>query len=312
MPSNPFAHPDFGYVALRIGLLLLVGLLGVIVAERRRLTELGSSTLFVRVRSWAFIAPLFVLALFTGGVAVFALAAFIALQAASEYGRLVGLTRRYAWLLVLGALAGMAVAAFAPARYFLFLPLVFFLVLTLVPIVTGAVADAHHQVADALFGYVYIALPMAYLVFIKGGQPWGLEFLLLVGTAVALSDVCAFVVGSAVGGPKLAPAVSPGKTWAGVAGNLLGAAAGVLLLAGLIPGEWTRAGLISMVVVLGLAAVWGDLTESFIKRDFAVKDAGAAIPGFGGVLDRVDSLLFAMPLAYYALLVADRIVLGHW
>lgn len=303
MPNNPFDHPQFGYVALRVAIVLLVGLAGVALKERGLRS---TSTLFLRVRSWAVIAPIFVLALFAGGFFVFLLAAFVALQGAAEYGRLIGLQRRYAWLLVVWSLLGLLVAALQ-RRYFLFLPIGFFFLLTLAPILTGIVEDAHDQVADALYGYLYVGLPMAYLVFIKAAEEWGLQFLLVVGLAVALSDVCAFVIGSTLKGPKLAPKVSPGKTWSGTLGNLLGAALGVGLLSGILPEEWTGTGIVALVVVLAVGAVWGDLAESFVKRDAAVKDAGTLLPGFGGILDRVDSLLFAMPLGYYGLLAANNL-----
>ncbi len=311
MLHNPLDHPDFWYVATRVAAVLVLGLVAVVLKERRRLGTLSQATLFLRVRSWAVIAPIFALSLFVGGFFVFLLAAFIALQAASEYGRLVGLRRKYAWFLVAWAIVGLLVAALA-RPYFLFLPLGFFFLLTLAPILTGDVEDAHDQVGDALYGYLYVGLPMAYLVYIKAAEDWGLEFLLLVGLAVALSDVCAFVVGSALRGPKLAPAVSPGKTWSGTLGNLLGAALGFVVLWRIVPEEWSLAGTVTLIVVLAVTSVWGDLAESFLKRDFAVKDAGTMIPGFGGILDRVDSLLFAMPLGYYGLLVADRLALGHW
>jgi phosphatidate cytidylyltransferase len=173
--------------------------------------------------------------------------------------------------------------------------------------VSGQTKGAHRQVSGAIFGYLYIGLPMAYLVFIKAAEPWGLQFLLVVGLAVALSDVGAFAVGSVVKGPKLAPAVSPGKTWSGVAGNLLGAALGVAILWVAVPAEWTAAGIAALIVAVAVGAVVGDLIESFVKRDFAVKDAGAVLAGFGGVLDRVDSLLVALPLGYYALIVANNL-----
>ena len=304
MPHNPFAHPLFGEVAIQIAIVLLAGLLGVVAKERRQLRTLSSSTLFLRVRSWAVIAPIFTIALFAGGFAVFLLAAFIALQGSVEYSRLVGLQRRYTWALVVWSVVGLLVAALAQ-RYFLFLPLGFFFVLTLFPILGARVTEAHQQVADALFGYIYVGLPMAYLVFIKAVEVWGLEFLLIVGLGVALSDVGAFVVGSVLKGPRLAPIVSPNKTWSGTLGNLLGAAAGVAVLKSIIPPEWTGIGIATLIVVLAIGAVWGDLTESFVKRDFGVKDAGTLIPGFGGILDRVDSLLMALPLGYYALLSAN-------
>lgn len=306
MPKNPLDHPLFWTVSIRVGLVLVGGLLLVILVERRNLGNLGSSTLFLRVRSWAIIALVFVLCLFAGGFAVFLLAAFVALQATGEYVRLTGVERRYALLLGLWTLVGLLVAALA-RRYFLFLPLGFFMLLTLVPVLTGQVKGAHRQVAGTLFGYMYIGLPMAYFVLVKAAEDWGLEFLLIVGLSVALSDVGAFVLGSALKGPKLSPAVSPNKTWSGVGGNVLGAVAGTALLSGILPGSWSIAATVAMVAAIAVGAVWGDLTESFVKRDFAVKDAGTLLPGFGGILDRVDSLLLTLPLAYYTLLLVNKV-----
>jgi phosphatidate cytidylyltransferase len=309
LPHNPFAHPLFWPVALRVLGVIVVALVIVAAVERKPYRELKSTNLFLRVRSWAVIAPIFLLGLFSGGFMVFGLAAFVALQGAAEYVRLTGLRRRYALLLAFWTLVGMLVAALA-RRYFLFLPLGFFMLLTLIPVVTGEVKGSHRQVTGALFGYMYIGLPMAYFVFIKAAEHWGLEFLVVVGLGVALSDVFAFVVGSILKGPKLAPAVSPGKTWSGAVGNLIGAATGVALLSALIPKQWTTAGVVALVIAVAVGAVWGDLTESFVKRDFAVKDAGTLLPGFGGILDRVDSLLFALPLGYYTLLVVNKLAGG--
>jgi phosphatidate cytidylyltransferase len=306
VPRNPLAHPLFWPVAWRVALMLLAGLGGVALAERKRLGQLGSSTLFLRVRTWAWIAPVFLLAVFTGGFVVFLLAALIALQGVAEYARLVELERRYLALLAAWSIVGLLVAALA-RRYFLFLPLGFFFLISLTPIVTGQTRGAHRQVSGAIFGYLYVGLPMAYLVFIKAAERWGLQFLLVVGLAVALSDVGAFAVGSLLKGPKLAPAVSPGKTWSGAAGNLLGAALGVAILWVVVPVQWTAAGIAALIVAVAVGAVFGDLIESFVKRDFAVKDAGTVLAGFGGVLDRVDSLLVALPLGYYALLVANNL-----
>lgn len=305
MPHNPFSQPNFWYVAITIGAVLLVGLVAVVAVERARgrtVRELVGGDLFLRVRSWAVIAPVFVLALYAGGFLVFLLAAFVALQGAAEYGRMVGLRRRFAWLLCGWILVGLLVAALA-RDFFLFLPLGFFFLLTLVPIVFGEVEDALQQVSGTLYGYLYVGLPMAYLVYIKAAKPWGLEFLLVVGFAVALADVCAFVVGSLVKGPKLAPKISPNKTWSGVAGSLVGAALGFALLSRLVPDQWGLGRMALLVAVLVVFAVWGDLAESFLKRNYATKDAGTLLPGFGGILDRVDSLLFVIPLGYYALLL---------
>lgn len=304
MPNNPLSEPLFWPVAIRTAILLGVGLMIIALKERGRLRGLRNSTLFVRLRTWALIAPAFILTLFTGGFVVFLFAAAVGLQASREFVSVTGIETRYASLLYFWLLVSLLVAALG-RRYFLFLPLGFFVLLTLIPILSGNVEGSLRQLSATLFGYLFIGLPMGYLVFIKAAEHWGREFLLIVGAAVALSDVAAFTFGSLLKGPKLAPRVSPGKTWSGALGNVAGAAGAVSLFAFAIPDVWTRPGLIAMTATVAVGALWGDLTESTVKRDFRVKDTGQALPGFGGVLDRVDSLLLAMPLGYYALLVGN-------
>jgi phosphatidate cytidylyltransferase len=142
------------------------------------------------------------------------------------------------------------VAALA-RRWFLFLPLGLFLVTCLAPILTGQTGGAYRQVSGAIFGYLYIGLPMAYLVLVKGAEDWGLEFLL--------------AVGSLFKGPKLAPAVSPDETWRGAADNLVGAALGVAIL-WVAPRPVDRAGIATLIVAVAVGAILGDLIEAFVKR----------------------------------------------
>ena len=82
--------------------------------------------------------------------------------------------------------------------FFGFLPFGFFIALTLLPILSGQITDANRQVADTLVGYVFVALPMAYIVLVKSAEPYGLEFLVVVTVAVALSDIAAYATGSAL------------------------------------------------------------------------------------------------------------------
>src|SRR5207248_313938 len=112
--------------------------------------------------------------------------------------------------------------------------------------------------------------------------------------ATALSDVGAFTTGKLFGRytPRLTKHLSPSKTVAGVLGNLLGAALGLALLA---PGA------LILAPIVALGAVWGDLIESLLKRAAGAKDAGSWLPGFGGLLDRLDSLLVVLPLTFAAL-----------
>jgi len=144
------------------------------------------------------------------------------------------------------------------------------------------------------FGASFIGLLLAR----PDGPAWVSAVILL----TVASDVGAYAVGSQIGSHKLAPAVSPGKTWEGLAGALVA----VLLLAGLVatrlvPGLGLFQALLLGVVVLA-AATLGDLAESLFKRDLGIKDLGHLLPGHGGIMDRVDAMIFALPAAHLLLL----------
>lgn len=303
--NNPLDSPLFVPTLIRVGALLGAGLLLVVLVERKPLRELRRRPLFQKVASWSVMAPTFLAAIFVGGIVGLVVIEFMIVQGLAEYVRLVGINRRYAWLVVAaGALTAILSGLLSP--YFLFAPLAFFVLVTMIPIVTGEVHGAHYQVTSTLFGYLYIPFFLSYLVYIREVEPDGVEILLLVGVAVALSDVLAFTIGSIVGGPKLAPTVSPNKTWAGVGGNLIGAAAAWALMWFAIPADWSVATRILAPIGVAAAAVYGDLIKSFVKRDFGVKDAGDLLPGFGGLLDRIDSLLVGLPLTYYVIAISQH------
>jgi phosphatidate cytidylyltransferase len=120
------------------------------------------------------------------------------------------------------------------------------------------------------------------------------------------SDIGAYVTGRAIGGPRLAPAISPGKTWSGAVGGLVaaalvGAAASAILRNG--PVFWRP---MLFAVLIGIISQAGDLFESQLKRHFGVKDSGSMIPGHGGLLDRLDALLTAVPAAALLALTLGR------
>lgn len=149
---------------------------------------------------------------------------------------------------------------------------------------------------------IYVGLLGSYLVALRALSD-GLAWLVLAVVTVWIGDTGAYLVGRATGRHKLAPLISPGKTWEGVAGGLAAALAGgvaIAWLAGLSPAHGLVAGLVA-----GAICPFGDLAKSLVKREAGVKDSSNLIPGHGGMLDRVDTLLFAAPLMYYyATLVA--------
>ncbi len=142
----------------------------------------------------------------------------------------------------------------------------------------------------------------AHAVLLRGG-PAGAAGLLAVVASVAVADTAAYAVGSAIGRRPLAPRLSPGKTWEGVAGGLAAAAAlGATALPALGVTGGPAAGA-ALAVAVAVAGTLGDLAESMLKRDVGVKDLGRALPGHGGVLDRVDALLLALPVGHHLLVV---------
>lgn len=113
---------------------------------------------------------------------------------------------------------------------------------------------------------------------------------------VAVTDIGAYIAGKLIGGPKLAPGISPGKTWAGLAGGILAASVAGVLLFPFTPFPHTFFSGLLVGGLLALVAQGGDLFESWLKRQAGVKDSGALFPGHGGILDRVDGHAVAIPL----------------
>ena len=145
-----------------------------------------------------------------------------------------------------------------------------------------------------LAGFFYIALSVAALAWLRTG-PGGRPALIFLLAVVWCSDIGAYLAGRLIGGRKLAPIISPGKTWSGAAGGLLAAVAGGEVVAMLWHGHLAAA--VMAAIVLGIASQLGDLLESGVKRRFGVKDSGRLIPGHGGLLDRLDGLMAAAVVA---------------
>jgi len=308
VPHLPWHNHLFVPVLLRVLLLIVAGFAAVLVARRRRhsMRVWRRSTLFLRARTWLLIGPLFVVAAFTGGFVAFLLASYVVTWGSAEVVRVTGIQRRYAMLLLLWGEVGLLVAALA-RDFFVFLPFGFFILLTLVAIVSGKIEDGSRQVADTLFAYIYVGLPMAYVVYVESTRSWGLNFLVVVTVAVACSDIAAYVVGSALKGPTL-PGFDDGKSWSGAFGNLIGAAVAVALLWVAVPKVWSVAEVVVLTMVVALGAVWGDLTAGFVERSFPATATSTILIGYGGVLDRVDSLLMAFPLCFYAVVLTEKLL----
>jgi len=155
--------------------------------------------------------------------------------------------------------------------------------------------------AVVAFGVLYVAWLLGHLILVRrlADGPFLIFFLFLVTWA---NDTAAYYVGSFWGRHQMAPRISPGKTWEGAAGGLLGSVAASFACRAWFLDSLGAADAAALGLLIGVAAPLGDLGESVLKRSAGAKDSGALIPGHGGVLDRVDSLIFTTPVLYYYLL----------
>ena len=152
------------------------------------------------------------------------------------------------------------------------------------------------------FGIIYIALPFSYLILLRNMENGG-RWILLLFTVIWANDTFAMLTGKGFGRHKLSPMISPGKTVEGAVGGLAGGAVAALLYNHFLSMGIGLGSALLLAVVIGVAGIFGDLFESVIKRAAGAKDSGTIIPGHGGMLDRVDSLIFAIPLLYYYLTI---------
>jgi phosphatidate cytidylyltransferase len=243
--------------------------------------------LLIRVASGAALGGLGVAAAVAGGPWLAAAAAAAVTAMSFEWVRMSEpAPRRLAWAIAaLGALAGVMAASWGRFD------------LALAALALAAAASFVRRAggltprAQAAFGVAYVGLAPAALVAIRGEPSLGLVAVLGLFTVIWAADIAAYFGGRFIGGPRLAPSLSPRKTWAGVicgalAAGVAGSAFGAQIGASVI--GWALAGF-----GLGVIGLAGDLFESLCKRRFGVKDASGLIPGHGGVLDRLDSLIFA-------------------
>ncbi len=160
------------------------------------------------------------------------------------------------------------------------------------------IADAGREVSYAVLAFIYIPFLLMHLVLLRQ-TPYGVQWLLVIMLIVMTNDSAAYYTGSAFGKTKLYPLVSPKKSIEGSLGGLAGSICGTLLAKFTFFPQLSFVDVFVTALFIGAFGQVGDLFESLLKRSFGVKDSGTIFPGHGGVLDRLDSILFAAPVTYY-------------
>jgi phosphatidate cytidylyltransferase len=225
-----------------------------------------------------------------------------------EFYRLCFSDRNHSWLIGIG-LTGFAAMILGTHRPDIIVPT---LLATLLGIITvpllsrSPLEQSLRDGAMTLFGVLYLGLtlgPLSMTRLLPLGE-WLILFLLLVTWA---SDTGAYYVGTVYGRHRLAPMISPKKTVEGLVGGLISA-----IIIGYAARWWflpELSGLDCLVlaILLTITGLWGDLAESAMKRSVSIKDSGGILPGHGGMLDRLDSLLFTAPAFYYYVTMASRL-----
>ena len=262
---------------------------------RRLLT---GAALIVLVIGVLFFAPLWVFGLVTIACILAALNEFFVLV-----GRKGILIER--WIgLGIGLLIPLAIfAGFEPTGgWELFFMLVTFLALFVLQLRRKDSSQAIVGISTALFGIFYVSWCFSFLIklrFMSGpGLPDGRWLVALTLLITKSADIGAYTVGSLIGRNSLIPRISPSKTWEGCIGGILFSVIAALALRPVFPAV-ALGHLVALGVLLGVTGQLGDLSESLIKRDCQVKDSGRLLPGMGGVLDVLDSLLFTSPICYF-------------
>jgi phosphatidate cytidylyltransferase len=176
--------------------------------------------------------------------------------------------------------------------------------------------------AQGIFGLIYIAYPLT-LIPLLWKKEDGTALVIFLMVCVWVGDIAALYIGRAFGKHKLAPRLSPGKTWEGSAASIAGSVIAAFLVIYIGDVLTARGNLILhtsqpmwqsllLAAVLNIAAQLGDLLESAIKRGAGVKDSGSMLPGHGGMLDRIDALLLAAPVLWFALILKDAFGMGRF
>lgn len=245
--------------------------------------------LAIRALSALVLAPVVLWVLWTGGWPLLVLIALSAVIMAVEWA-IMSAPQSAARIAVSVACAVLAAAVVAEFGHYRIMWLALVLGAGAAALVSRG---ASVRPADAAFGVLYVGGPCLALMWLRNAADGGARWTALVLCVAWAADIAAFLVGNAMKGPKLWPQFSPNKTWSGFLGGLVAGTLASAAVAHFLPMGLSAPVAMGLGLFAGLATMAGDLWESVLKRRFGVKDSGDLIPGHGGLLDRVDGLMFA-------------------
>jgi phosphatidate cytidylyltransferase len=272
------------------------------------------SNLSKRLLTAAIVIPVLILLFYLGGLWFFALIEIVIYIGVAEYYRMIetkGLLPQR-WVGTIAALGLGLIAFFGTDLYTALFMTVAVLAILSFQLTRLDIQSAITGSAATVTGVVYVGWLLSHAILLRnwplepGSPDLGFFFVILVIATTFLADAGAFFAGRYLGRHKLWPRISPGKTWEGAAGGVVVGTLGTVATK-LVFDAWIfETGMpvihcLILGVILCVVSIFGDLTESMLKRDAGIKDSGTIVPGHGGILDRLDSLLFTIPTTYYYL-----------
>jgi phosphatidate cytidylyltransferase len=294
----------------RTYLFVLLGLLvfaGAALAVFRFVFHRNVTHAWKAYRGWLIIIPLVFVALLFGRTTTIVFFTLVAIGAFTEFARATGLYRDW-WMtgVVLAGIVAVGVVSLVndpgkhvPGWYgmLMALPVYVIAAILMVPIFRDRAEGQLQPIALASLGFIYIGWMFGHLAYLANARN-AYGYLLFLLFAVPLNDIAAFTFGRLFGRAKLRPHISPNKTWAGSLGAFAVSMALPWCVRFSFP-EFEPRDLILAGLIVGIGGQLGDLSISIIKRDIGIKDMGALIEGHGGILDRVDSLIYVAPLFFH-------------
>lgn len=261
-----------------------------------------NKNLVIRIVSGLLLLPVVLFLLAKGGVWAAGLLAVAAAICASEYYTIVHKTLTpAAWVGVVAA-GVMPLLALRDALHVgegaFWLTVAFLLFAWIYHLIRGPLPEAPVRIAHLVNGFLYGAVGLTALSALRlrpdAGNAWVIAALVITWA----NDTMAYFAGRFLGRHKLYPAVSPNKTWEGFFGGMVGSVVGMFVARAFFFPVFTAVDCVVLGIAGGVLGPMGDLCESMLKRAYGVKDSGKIIPGHGGILDRIDALLFNAPLVY--------------
>ena len=303
-PQAALHDPIFRAYVLIVAATLLTG--GIVLALLQFVGRRDVSSMWQTYRGWLVMAPLALAIIFAGRAAFIVGVTLLAIFGLKEFARASGLYRDwwmtgavYAGIITVGAASLMphpngSEPGTGWYAFFAAVPVFAIALILLVPILRNRVRGELQRMSLGIVGFIYVGWMFGHLGFLANAvNAYG--YLCFVIFATEVNDVAAFTFGRLCGRHPLRSEISPRKTWEGALGGLCVSMLLPWLLRFSLP-DFGPTQLILTGLIVGIGGQLGDLSISVIKRDIGTKDMGASIPGHGGILDRIDSLIYVAPL----------------